>query len=48
MMAIYIPDNARPSFTGVAQSGLFVKNSAATWDEDKIIPSGWTVITATE
>ena len=30
----------------VAPTGTFVKNSAATWDESKVIPSGWTVQTA--
>ena len=33
---------------GVSYVGTFVKNAAATWEEDGIIPSGWTVITATE
>ena len=32
---------------GVAETGTFVKNSAATWDDtgDYAIPSGWTVVT---
>ena len=36
--------------TGVASTGTFVKNSAATWNVTGIhgIPSGWTVETATE
>jgi hypothetical protein len=35
---------------GVASSGTFVKNSAATWDVTGVngIPSGWTVETADE
>ena len=31
---------------GVAPSGTFVKNSAATWNKSGVIPSGWTVQTA--
>ena len=31
----------------VSSSGTFVKNAAATWDESTVIPSGWTVQTAT-
>ena len=31
---------------GVAQSGTFVKNVNAEWTESDIIPSGWTVETA--
>ena len=36
--------------SGVASSGTFVKNSAATWNVTGVdgIPSGWTVETATE
>jgi hypothetical protein len=30
---------------GVSPTGTFVKNSAATWDESKVIPEGWTVET---
>lgn len=30
---------------GVSPTGTFVKNSAATWDESKVIPDGWTVET---
>ena len=35
---------------GVASSGTFVKNANATWDitGDNGIPTGWTVVTATE
>ena len=32
----------------VSPKGTFVKNAAATWNEADIIPSGWTVETATE
>jgi hypothetical protein len=34
--------------SGVAASGTFVKNSAASWDVSGVhgIPSGWTVETA--
>ena len=31
---------------GVAPSGTFVKNGAATWNKSGVIPSGWTVQTA--
>ena len=30
---------------GVASTGTFVKNKAATWDNYGIVPSGWTVVT---
>ncbi len=33
---------------GTAKNGTFVKHAAATWDENGIVPSDWTVITATE
>jgi hypothetical protein len=35
---------------GVASTGTFVKNSAATWDVTGVygIPTGWTVETASE
>ena len=35
---------------GVAESGTFVKNSAATWTttDDDVVPSGWTIETASE
>ena len=35
---------------GVASSGTFIKNAAASWDVSGVngIPSGWTVETATE
>jgi hypothetical protein len=33
--------------TGVSQTGTFVKNAAATWDESSVIPNGWTVETYT-
>lgn len=30
--------------TGVAENGIFVKNSAATWDNATYgVPSGWTI-----
>jgi hypothetical protein len=32
--------------TGVASTGTFTKNSAATWPDSDYIPSGWTVQTA--
>jgi hypothetical protein len=32
----------------VAANGTFVKNAAANWDEDGIIPKGWKVETATK
>ena len=34
--------------SGVSSTGTFVKNSAATWDESTVVPSGWTVETANE
>lgn len=33
--------------TGVAETGTFYKNAAATWDNSKCVPSGWTVETVT-
>jgi len=32
----------------VSATGTFVKNASATWTESGVIPSGWTVETATE
>ena len=50
MMAINVPSYS--SFDEwlyhIADTGTFVKNAAANWDESKVIPSGWTVETATE
>ncbi len=50
MMALNIPSNNSLSYwlKGVASKGTFVKSSAATWNEDGIVPSGWTVVTTTE
>lgn len=33
--------------SGVAATGTFYKNAAATWDNSKCVPSGWTVETVT-
>ncbi len=50
MMAINMPNLNCLSgiLDNTSKNGTFVKNAAATWEEDGIIPSGWTVITATE
>ena len=50
MMAKNIPNNSCFSgwLNGVSAEGVFVKNSAATWNEQDIIPYGWTVISSSE
>jgi hypothetical protein len=42
--------NTRDWVNGVAASGTFVKNSAATWTTtgNNGVPTGWTVQTASE
>ena len=42
--------NTRDWTSGVASTGIFIKNAAATWDITGVngVPKGWTVETATE
>ena len=49
MMAVNIPNKSFLSLwlDGTAKQGTFIKNASATWAEKDIIPSGWTVKTAT-
>jgi hypothetical protein len=50
MMATDISADSCLSYwvSGVSSTGTFVKNKQATWDEQYIIPTGWTVETASE
>lgn len=41
-----ISSNVSDWVTGVSSSGTFVKNAAATWNNEDAVPSGWTVQTA--
>ena len=46
MMAIDIYDyNCLSSWLPNSSTGTFIKNAHATWDESKVIPKGWTVMT---
>lgn len=46
MMAIDISDyNCLSSWLPNSSTGTFIKNAHATWDESKVIPKGWTVMT---
>ena len=49
MLAINIPNKSFiAGFLSGAETGTFVKHASASWTNDGIVPSGWTVITATE
>ena len=50
MMALEISDMSIVDswLEGTSSEGTFVKNANATWTEADVIPSGWTVETATE
>ena len=50
MLALNIPNKSFLSgyLYRTATTGTFVKHASASWTEDGIIPSGWTVLTATE